>query len=89
MQEAEIDTVAAVTSMIERAKILTGPDYFTCQRTHTRMKKAECIRRQTKGVRLEGSLKKEVPPECTDCAQGKVISDQSLACGEGKGWRTT
>ena len=25
--------------------ILSGPDYFTCERTHTRMKKEICVKR--------------------------------------------
>jgi len=82
-EQTVIDTTANLASMMERAKIMAGPEYFTCERTHTRMKKAECVRRQTEGAFVEGSFKKEVPSECRDCAQGKVISHQSLACGEG------
>jgi hypothetical protein len=87
-EQTVIDTTANLASMMERAKIMAGPEYFTCQRTHTRMKKAECIRRQTKGVRLEGSLKKEVPPECKECAQGaEIMAGEKGSKGESLPWR--
>jgi len=73
MEEVVIDTTANLAGMMDRAKILAGPDYFTCARTHARIKRSECIMRQTEGVRLEGSLRKEVPPECKECPQGREI----------------
>jgi len=75
MQEIVIDTAAGLAGMIERAKLLAGPDYFTCERTHARVRKTECVMRQSEGVRLLGSLKKAVPPECADCPQGREIKE--------------
>lgn len=60
----------------EIQNILAGPDYFTCEKMHTRMNKADCIVRQTRGIKISaiGNCR-EVPPECEDCEQGKEISD--------------
>ena len=58
--------------------ILSGPDYFRCEKTHTRMKKEECIRRQG-GVkrRLEhGATWQDIPVECEGCQQGEKIRGQ-------------
>jgi len=57
-------------------EILSGPDYFTCERTHTRMKKEICIKRQSK-IRIPGGSWKygEIPAECRDCPQGKKIKE--------------
>ena len=80
-EQSVIDTTAHLASMTERAKILAGPDYFTCQRTHARIKKTECVTRQTEGAYVEGSWKKEIPPECKECEQGKEISSQLTGVG--------
>ena len=70
----ELDASVVSKSMIQ--SILAGPDYFTCEKMHTRMKKADCIVRRTRGLKLSaiGNCY-EVPPECEDCKQGKEISD--------------
>jgi len=56
--------------------ILSGPDYFTCERTHTRMRKEICVKRQTHGLRnFGGSWKyaREIPSECINCEQGAQL----------------
>ena len=67
------DASATITADKIQA-ILAGPDYFTCERAHTRMKKAECIKRQ-QGIWVPGNPRwyKEIPPECQGCEQGRRI----------------
>lgn len=60
--------------------MLSGPDYFTCERTHTRMKKEDCVIRQTKGLKRLGAPSRnfyDIPPECWGCEQGKKIIAES------------
>ena len=59
-------------------EVLSGPDYFRCEKTHTRMKKEECIRRQG-GVKRRlghGATWQDIPVECVDCEQGEKIRGQ-------------
>ena len=58
----DMGTTAYTAGMIGRAAILAGPDYFTCERTHCRIKKTECITRQTEGIRERGAWHWQVPP---------------------------
>jgi len=70
-----MDTALAENQQLV-SETLSGPDYFTCERTHTRMKKEICIKRQTVGLRnFGGSWKyaREIPPECVNCKQGLDI----------------
>ena len=68
------DESAALTADKIQA-ILAGPDYFTCERMHARIKKADCVERQ-KGIWVPGMPRwwKETPPECQGCEQGKDIT---------------
>lgn len=61
-----------LASMMDRAKLLAGPGYFTCERTHTRMKKIACMDRQRPYVAHGNTY--EPPPECRDCPQGQEIT---------------
>jgi len=65
------------SSIADQAEqILSGPDYFMCERTHTRMKKEICIKRQTSGLRIFGGSWKyarEIPSECVNCEQGRNL----------------
>ncbi len=59
-------------------KILNGPDYFLCDRFKTRMKKADCIKRQGGFTSTFGTWQHDPNmgmsfEECVDCAQGKSI----------------
>lgn len=57
--------------------ILSGPDYFTCERTHTRLKKTDCVRRQTKGIKISNiGNSYEIPLECEGCRQGENIREE-------------
>jgi len=56
-----------------REQLLAGPDYFTCERMHTRMQKIRCLDRQEKGIPVEMGYKREIPSECADCPQGREI----------------
>jgi len=69
-----MDTVLAESKQLV-SEILSGPDYFTCERTHTRMKKEICVKRQTSGIRILGGHWKhaQTPSECMDCEQGMNI----------------
>ena len=78
MQEAVIDTTANLAAMIDRAKILAGPDYFSCEKTHGRIKKSECVTRQEVGICPPGYLRREIPFECQDCAQGREIKQEAI-----------
>lgn len=76
-------TDAAVVSQNDIEAILNGPEYFTCERGHARMKKAACIERQ-KGVRKAAGgygYYQLVPPECEECEQGEKIRRQTADDG--------
>lgn len=57
----------------EIAEILSGPDYFRCERNHTRMRKIACLERQEEGIPVGIGYKREMPSECADCPQGREI----------------
>ncbi|MFA5436673.1 MAG: hypothetical protein WC372_11600 [Candidatus Neomarinimicrobiota bacterium] len=53
--------------------ILSGPDYFYCERYRCRMKKTECIRRQTKPTL---GFEVDYTNVCRDCIQGGSIMQE-------------
>jgi len=60
--------------------ILNGPEYMRCERTHTKMKKEECIKRRKGVKRVYGHQPgdgtryyHDIPPECRGCEQGEEI----------------
>jgi len=75
-------------------EVLSGPDYFRCEKTHTRMKKEECVRRQRGVKRRLGHdhTWRDVPVECQGCEQGEKIRRQMADDGgqktEDRGQRT-
>ena len=73
--KGERHAVNTEAQRMEIEAILEGPEYFTCERTHTRMRKQQCIIRQMQGVPLHG-YKLIIPPECVDCTQGREIMAQ-------------
>ena len=65
-------------------EILAGPDFFTCARTHTRMRKTACLKRQ-RGAATGSGIKshRELPPECRGCEQGLKIKRELAEPGQG------
>jgi hypothetical protein len=54
--------------------LMSGPDYFTCERMHCTMVKSCCYTRQEKGMPTNSSkIKYYIPEECKNCTQGKSI----------------
>ena len=84
------ESIIYMPPVSDRAAILAGPDYFTCERTHCRIKKTECITRQGEGIPAGGITQRKggrstrlvVPPECWDCAQGVEIREELGGKGE-------
>jgi hypothetical protein len=56
--------------------ILNGPDYFLCERYNVRMKKAECIRRQTTPDRNSYEIDHTFTC-CKNCGQGADVKEEA------------
>ena len=60
-------------------------EYFYCERCHSRMAKTQCIERQTKGILSPGGYGRfhyNIPPECEDCEQGRIVMENKTQCIE-------
>jgi len=65
-------------------EILAGPDFFTCARTHTRMRKTACVQRQRGAATGSGiTSHREIPPECRGCEQGEELKRELAGAGQG------
>jgi hypothetical protein len=58
----------------EFGDLMSGPNFFTCERMHCAMVKSCCYTRQEKGLATYSSnIKYYIPDECKNCTQGKSI----------------
>lgn len=60
--------------------ILNGPDYFTCERFRSRMRKAVCIERQPKKDIVQLGDRNHL--ECQDCEQGRLVAGEKPRQGQ-------